>query len=211
MHTPESFDELIHQELDPWITLSQLQVAQLRIHYDLLVRWNKKMNLTTVKPGREMVVRHYCESLFFAQHIPAEADSAVSLIDVGSGAGFPGIPVAVLRPTWEVTLVESNQRKCVFLRESTRHVQNVAVLAKRIEEVEDRGEWVVSRAVDPQEIVSNVPRIANNIGLMLSEQEFLEMKSQQDIAWSEPIRLPWGDRRLCVYGSTWNKDEDCST
>jgi len=157
------------------------------------------MNLTTVKPGPEMVIRHYCESLFFAAHFPASQEP-ISVVDMGSGAGFPGVPIAVLRPSWHVNLVESNQKKAVFLRESARKLPNVSVLAQRMEDVSIQAEWVVSRAVDPREVLRNVPRVAPNIGLMVGEEDFLSIRSEPRVAWRDPVRLPWGDRRLCVYG-----------
>ena len=156
------------------------------------------MNLTTVKPGPDTVIRHYCESLFFAAHLPAAKDAFV--IDVGSGAGFPGFPMAVLKPDWKVTLVESVQRKAVFLREATRQIPNISVVAKRIEEIDMQSDWLVSRAVDPHEVLKNVPRLAPNVGLMLGESDFLSVRHESRIAWAEPVRLPWGDRKLCLYG-----------
>jgi 16S rRNA (guanine(527)-N(7))-methyltransferase RsmG len=180
--------------------LSQSQIVQLYAHYELLLRWNQRMNLTTVKPGPEMVIRHYCESLFFAEHLPA-AQKEISVLDVGSGAGFPGIPMAILKPEWRVTLIESGQRKAVFLRESSRHLSNVSVSAQRVEYVTKPGDWVVARAVDPEEVLLNVPRLAPNIGLMIGEEDFSTIRTNSRIAWSEPLRLPWGDRKLCVYGT----------
>jgi len=155
------------------------------------------MNLTTVKSGPEMVLRHYCESLFFGAHLPGDA---ASIADIGSGAGFPGVPIAILKPACQVTLVESNQRKAVFLREATRELPNVSVLAQRAEEVSKRFEWAVSRAVDPEAVVALVPRLAPKIGLMVGEDDLLAIRRHSDIAWSEPVRLPWGDRRVCVFG-----------
>lgn len=150
-----------------------------------------------------MVIRHYCESLFFALHLPVP-DGRISLLDLGSGPGFPGVPIAILRPEWHVTLVDSNQRKAVFLRESSRNLLNASVLADRIENVASRADWVVARAVDPQEVLAQVPRLAPNIGLMLGEDDFSSIRRGSRIAWGEPIRLPWGERRICIYGSTWN-------
>jgi 16S rRNA (guanine(527)-N(7))-methyltransferase RsmG len=158
------------------------------------------MNLTTVKPGPETVVRHYCESLFFAAHLPAEKP-ALSVIDAGSGAGFPGVPMAILRPGWKVTLVESNQRKAVFLRESTRNMTNIVVLGERIERLSDNGDWIVARAVESREILKNVPRLAPKVGLMLSDTDFSSIRRDSRIAWAEPIQLPWGDRKVCAYGT----------
>lgn len=201
MPTPESFDDLIRREIEPWLTLSESQLTQLRLNYELLVRWNAKMNLTTVKPGREMIIRHYCESLLFGLNIAADPDVPVSLIDVGSGAGFPGVPVAVLRPSWKVILVESNLRKCVFLREATRHLKNVEVASTRIEQVHVPADWLISRAVNPEQVLANMPRGGRKVGLMLSADDFSRLRSYPGIAWSDPVQVPWGDRRLCVYGT----------
>ena len=194
MPTPDWFSDLLDFDLN------ESQVSQLYNHYELLIRWNQRMNLTTVKPGPETVIRHYCESLFFAAHLPAAHDR-ISVLDVGSGAGFPGIPMAILKPSWQVTLVESNQRKAVFLRESSREIPNVSVLAKRMENIAVHADWVVARAVDPQEVLLNVPRLAPSMGLMLGEEDFSAIRQDSRIAWAEPLRLPWGDRRLCVYGT----------
>jgi len=174
-------------------------MAQLYAHYELLLRWNQRMNLTTVKPGTEMVIRHYCESLFFAGHLPA-GNQGISVIDVGSGAGFPGIPMAILKPEWRVILVESVQRKSVFLRESTRTLTNISVFSQRIEDVASKADWLVARAIDPAEVLLQIPRLAPNIGLMIGEDDFPTIRSNSRVAWAEPLRLPWGDRKLCVYG-----------
>jgi len=157
------------------------------------------MNLTTIAPGREMVMRHYRESLFFAAHIPAVKED-ISVLDIGSGAGFPGIPMAIAKPKWQVTLVESNQKKAVFLRESARELANVHVSRSRVENIDFHADWVVARAVDPREVLRNVPSLAPQVGLMIGESDFSALRSEFQIAWTEPIRLPWGDQKLCVYG-----------
>lgn len=200
MPTPDWFSGVLLTELSHWIQLSESQIDQLYRHYELLLRWNQRMNLTTIKAGSEAVIRHYCESLFFTVHLPATSDS-VRILDLGSGAGFPGIPMAVLKPAWHVILVESHKRKSVFLRESARALANVSVICERFEDVSERADWVVARAVDPQMVLGVVPRLAPNVGLMLGEDDFSALKSDSRIAWAEPIRLPWGDRKLCAYGA----------
>jgi 16S rRNA (guanine(527)-N(7))-methyltransferase RsmG len=192
------FAGLLRRELQDRVELSDTQVIRLHEHYELLQRWNRKINLTSIPSGPEAVIRHYCESLFFAANLPVTED--VSIADLGSGAGFPGVPMAILKQGWAVSLIESHQRKAVFLREAARGLKNVRVLPSRAEDVEERFDCVVSRAVDPNEVLANLPRFAPKVGLMLGEDDWEGQKTNPTIAWSEPIRLPWGDRRLCVYG-----------
>ena len=120
------------------------KVALLLSHYELLLRWNKTINLTSINELGEIVERHYCESIFLGMHLPAKP---VSIADIGSGAGFQGFPVAVLRPDCAVTLIEAHQRKSVFLREASRKLPNVRVLSTRDEEIDERIDLAISRAV----------------------------------------------------------------
>ncbi len=192
------FADLLKRELQGRVDLSDSQIAQLHGHYELLQRWNRKINLTSIPTGPEAVIRHYCESLFFGANLAVTEKAKIA--DLGSGAGFPGVPMAILRPEWTVDLIESHQRKAVFLREATRALSNVRVLPDRAEDVKDAFDWLVSRAVDPKEVLMTVPQLAPRIGLMLGENDWQMVKTNPTIAWAEPIRLPWGDRRLCVYG-----------
>src|ERR1700722_3753918 len=169
MAVPAWFRETLEKEISSLVSLSDTQTAQLYEHYALLDRWNKKINLTTVEPGTQMVIRHYCESLFFAAHLETDRGS---IADIGSGAGFPGIPLAILKPECSVTLVESHQRKAVFLREATRTLENVSVVAQRVEELTTSFDWLVARAVKPTDVIALTPRLAPNIGLMLGEDDF---------------------------------------
>ena len=112
MSTSASLGEVLRAEVGG---LSDAEVAALETHYELLIRWNRKMNLTTVTSVEEVATRHYGESILLARHL-----TAGTVVDAGSGGGFPGIPVAIVRPDCDVTLVESHQRKAVFLREAVR-------------------------------------------------------------------------------------------
>src|SRR5258708_36943879 len=161
------FADLLRRELQGRVDLSDAQVAQLHEHDELLQRWNRKINLTSLTSGPEAVVRHYCESLFFAANLPVTQKARIA--DLGSGAGFPGVPMAILRPGWTIALIESHQRKAVFLREASRGLGNVVVLANRAGDVEISFDWLVSRAVDPKDVLRNTPRLAPHVGLMLGE------------------------------------------
>jgi 16S rRNA (guanine527-N7)-methyltransferase len=197
MAVPAWFVDILKRELDGHVSLSDDQLVRLHEHYTLLDRWNEKINLTSVELGVETVIRHYCESLFFAAKLE---NTNSSIADIGSGAGFPGVPIAILYPEQRVSLVESNQRKAVFLREATRSLPNVSVIAQRAEEVSTGFDTLVARAVNSKEVVALMPRLASKIGLMMGETHFLQLQTLKHIAWSEPIRLPWGDRRVCVFG-----------
>jgi 16S rRNA (guanine(527)-N(7))-methyltransferase RsmG len=168
------------------------QVATLEAHYELLLRWNKVLNLTTISGLVEAVDRHYCESLFLAERLPVQQ----SIVDIGSGAGVPGFVVAVARPGCSVTLIESHQRKAVFLREASRRVPNVRVVAARAETVDERFKWVVSRAVSYDDLSRSAPVLADSIALLTG----VEMPpSSWGFDW-ESVPVPSGDQRFLRLG-----------
>ncbi len=129
------------------------QLSLFRIHFDLLLRWNSKINLTAIRDPVEIVRRHFVESAFLTKVIELRSGT---LVDVGSGAGFPGLPVKVLEPAVSVILVEASQKKAAFLKEVVRSFNfprgtpGVEVLASRIEQVGLAADWVTIRAVKPE-------------------------------------------------------------
>jgi len=187
------FAELLRERLRGIVELSQEQVASLEGHYDLLVRWNKTVNLTTITSLEEAVERHYCESLFLGTHLPARN---LRIVDVGSGAGFPGFPVAILRPDCAVALVESHQRKAVFLREASRKVGNVRVIAKRAEDVEEEFDHLISRAVSYEDLRVSLKNLAWAADLLTGA----ESPADLGIDWDEPVAVPWGKTRFLRIG-----------
>jgi 16S rRNA (guanine527-N7)-methyltransferase len=92
-------------------------LPQLSTYLDLLLKWNARTNLTAIREPEEIVRRHFGESLFAARHLDS---GATTLLDFGSGAGFPGLPIALLRRDITVTLAESQNKKAAFLREAIR-------------------------------------------------------------------------------------------
>ena len=117
-------------------------------YFELLNRWNAKLNLTAIRTPDEILQRHFVECIFCAENLPAGVST---LLDYGSGAGFPGIPIVLCRPEIRVTLAESQGKKAGFLREAVRTLGIEAeVYAGRVEEmVGDRVFDVVTlRAVD---------------------------------------------------------------
>jgi 16S rRNA (guanine527-N7)-methyltransferase len=142
----------------------------------------------------EAVERHYCESVFLAAHLPS---GKLEIVDVGSGAGFPGFPVAVVRADCPVTLVESHKRKAVFLREASRKLRNVQVLPQRAEDVVGRFDWAISRAVSYEDLARSLKRLAGNIALLTGADAPPEDLGFQ---WETPIQLPWGNQRFLRIG-----------
>lgn len=107
---------------------------QLLRYIALLAKWNRTYNLTAIRTQEEMVSHHLLDSLAIVPHLPMPAQAA-ALADVGSGAGLPGIPIALARPGWQVTLVESSAKKAAFLRQARLELglANVAVEETRVE------------------------------------------------------------------------------
>lgn len=138
--------------LTPYLTVPppKNMMPRLSQYLDLLLRWNARTNLTAIREPEEIVRRHFGESLFAGEHLGTPLPDM--LLDLGSGAGFPGLPIALLRPEVSVTLAESQGKKASFLREAVRTLElpNVEVWAARAESMpeERRFHTVTLRAVD---------------------------------------------------------------
>jgi 16S rRNA (guanine527-N7)-methyltransferase len=191
------FEALLRSNLRGVCQPSAEQAELLHGHYKLLTRWNQVLNLSSIRTLEAVVVRHYCESAFLAANLPADARSVV---DVGSGGGFPGIPIAVLRPECDVVLIESHQRKAVFLKEATRGYSNVRVIAKRAEQVQERFGWLVSRAVAWEHVIVLTPGLASNLGLLVGTEDASNILKTKRISWNAAVSLPWGQNRSLVIG-----------
>ena len=187
------FPDLLRARLPAAAPLSEELVAQLVRHCELMLKWNRTLNLTRIDRLDEVVERHYCESVFLARHLPPSG----RIVDIGSGAGFPGIPVAVLCPGSAVTLVESHQRKAVFLKEAARQLPNVRVLACRAEAVRERFDWAISRAVSYEDLRGPLKALAANAALLTGLDE---PPASLGFSWEEPILLPWGTARFLRIG-----------
>jgi 16S rRNA (guanine527-N7)-methyltransferase len=107
---------------------------QLIAYVALLAKWNRSYNLTAIREPQAMVSQHLLDSLSVLPHLPV-AEDGVRLADVGTGAGLPGIPLALARPRWSVALIESNQKKAAFLRQATIElgIKNIEVHEGRVE------------------------------------------------------------------------------
>lgn len=181
------FKEQLAAEFAPYGRLSELQLNQLERHYELLARWNQRLNLTRIRDELEAVQLHYCESLFLANYLPPGSQQ---IVDIGSGGGFPGLPIAIFRPDCEVTLVEAHQRKAVFLKEASRELPNVHVRSSRAEDLDGTFDWLVARAVAPSDILKL--ELAPNIGLLVGVDD-------ADEAQGKVQSIPWGNRRVLFH------------
>ena len=145
------------------------QQSQLAAHLELISKWNRVHNLTAVRETTQMVVLHVLDSLSLAPHL----GDARTLLDVGSGPGFPGIPLAIVRPDLEVTLLDSSSKKCTFLEQARAELglANVRVACERVEawKPEARFDLVVSRAfAELQDFVAQAGHLAAPGGRMLA-------------------------------------------
>jgi 16S rRNA (guanine527-N7)-methyltransferase len=140
-------------------------LPQLSTYLDLLLKWNARTNLTAIRDPEEIVRRHFGESLFAARHLDPNTPT---LLDFGSGAGFPGLPIALLRPDIQVTLAESQNKKATFLREVIRTLNlPTEVWPDRVEAMPPARQFhtVALRAVDnmPAAIAAAAPRAAHQL------------------------------------------------
>jgi 16S rRNA (guanine527-N7)-methyltransferase len=123
--------------------------ANLSVYLDLLLKWNARTNLTAIRDPEEIVQRHFGESLFTGIHLAQRLPSNATLLDLGSGAGFPGLPIQLLHPTLKITLAESQNKKSTFLREVVRTLNlPTEVHAARAETLTRQFAALTLRAVD---------------------------------------------------------------
>ena len=119
------------------IDLPQMAMDKLLAYVDLLVKWNATYNLTAIRNGDEMVTQHLLDSMSILPHL----EGVGSLADIGSGAGLPGIPLAIARPDLQVTLIDSVQKKSAFQQQAKIDLglKNVSVYSGRIEDFKQHG------------------------------------------------------------------------
>jgi 16S rRNA (guanine527-N7)-methyltransferase len=201
----------IAELLAPFVsTTDSALLAQLQSYLALLERWNAHMNLTAVRDPEQMVTRHFGESLFaaralFGDNAPPEV---VTLADVGSGAGFPGIPIKLFAPSTVVTLIESQNKKATFLREAIRTLElsNAEVFQGRAEQWGRTANVVTLRAVEhfqqASRIAGSLVAPSGRICLLIGQTQIVPAQSSPDHAWhwSQPLPVPQSDGRVLLIG-----------
>jgi 16S rRNA (guanine527-N7)-methyltransferase len=198
MRMPTLPESQIAELLAPYLGSTSIPpalYAQLSAYLDLLLRWNARTNLTAIRDPEGIVCRHFGESLFCGREISKRVPAAATLLDFGSGAGFPGLPVQLLLPELRVTLAESQGKKASFLREVIRTLGlSTEVWADRVEAMPlvngeaRRFNAVTLRAVDNMEqaLETARSRIAQK-GLLVSFTSYAPPDSAHPAAESIPL------------------------
>lgn len=180
--------------------------GRIREYTDLLLRWNRRISLTTVANPSEILRFHFGESLFA---ISAAGIREGRLADFGSGAGFPGVPLAMAFPGGATLLIEANRRKAAFLSELRRVIglENVSVHAGRAETVEssEKFDFITARAVGGYDGLLSWARdrLASGgaILLWLGRKEVAEVQRMSAWNWKEPVQIPGSRERFILKGS----------
>ncbi|HSG02281.1 MAG TPA: 16S rRNA (guanine(527)-N(7))-methyltransferase RsmG [Marinobacterium sp.] len=189
------------------IDTTPLQEQQLLAYLGLMQKWNKAYNLTAIRDPEQMLIRHLFDSLAVAPHV-----SPTDLIDVGSGGGLPGIPLAIIYPQLAVTTLDSNSKKTRFQNQVRIELDltNLEVIHGRVEELENRRfSQVISRAfASISDMVTLSHELLAEKGVFLAmkgrypDAELAVLPSQYGLQQSYELRVPGLDeeRHLLVLG-----------
>ncbi|MDQ2702233.1 MAG: 16S rRNA (guanine(527)-N(7))-methyltransferase RsmG [Pseudomonadota bacterium] len=193
--------------------LDRAHATALLAYLALLVRWNKAYNLTAIRDPREMVVKHLLDSLAMHASVDAIAAAGGSLADLGTGAGLPGIPLAIVKPGLQVALVESNGKKARFMREAVRTLglANARVVESRIEAFDAPGVFdaITARALATLPLIVELGgRLLNPGGVLLAmkgvlpEEEIAALPAGWGVLDVRPLTVPGlaAERHLVVVG-----------
>jgi 16S rRNA (guanine527-N7)-methyltransferase len=187
------------------------QITSIQRYMTLLLAWNDKINLTAIRDPLEMLYRHFCESMYAAVAVPLQGGR---LADVGSGGGFPGLPLKIIRPELHVFLIESNVKKATFLAEAVREldVAEARVLVSRYEELGEEIaplDFVCSRALGEFEKFLNwtgsAQVAAKQVILWAGGRDIEEIKKIEGWSWREPISIPLSLQRFLLVGAREEK------
>jgi 16S rRNA (guanine527-N7)-methyltransferase len=194
----------IRELLAPFVPIAELDdelIAAISTHLDLLTRWGQRMNLTAVRSPEEIVRRHFGESLFAARQFFSR-DSTQDVFDLGSGAGFPGLPLKYWAPQLQLTLIEGHGKKATFLREVGRslHLSSFTVLNSRAESVSQRASLVTMRAVEKFEqsllAASKLLAPGGQLAILIGAAQLERALSLLPPGDSTSIDLPSSEQRI---------------
>ena len=195
--------------------LAEADYADISAYLELLILWNARVNLTAVRDPEEMVSRHFGESVFAAVQLfpgrsvtPNPESPRLAAADLGSGAGFPGIPIKLWARDLSMSLIESNQKKATFLREVTRALKlpGVQVENSRAETLPPgSSDLVTLRAVErfaeALPIAAQLVRPGGRIALLISSSQVPAAQTGlSGIDWFAPITIPLSQSRVLLIG-----------
>src|SRR5215213_5173094 len=183
------------------IDLSPETVAQLAEYYSLLTRWNDRLHLVAPCPPEEFAVRHVLESLLLLRYLPSKATVA----DIGSGGGLPIMPCLIARPDLEATLIESSQKKAVFLREAVNRLGlRASIVARPFEDVPAPPvSFITCRALD--QFMRKLPSLINwaprgSTLLLFGGETLGEQLRRADVDF-ERFLIPQSEKRYLFLGT----------
>jgi 16S rRNA (guanine527-N7)-methyltransferase len=193
--------------------LSPIQLRSISIYINVLLRWNARINLTAVREPEEIVTRHFGESIFAARHLFPEIQTGTQkptphVIDVGSGPGFPGLPIKIWAPQVRLTLIESNNKKATFLREVVRNLglTGVDVFAGRANAFTGpKADVVTLRAVERFEsilpVAAELMAATGWFAMLVGEIQLrVVIELFPGLKWDQPIKLPLSKSRVLILG-----------
>jgi 16S rRNA (guanine527-N7)-methyltransferase len=199
--------------LEPFgLDLSSIQQEQVLAYLQLLLRWNEKINLTAIRNPEECVTRHFGESLFLAGHYQLKGE----LLDIGSGAGFPGLALKIIFPVLSLTLLEPVAKKRAFLKEAARvcGFSGVAVLGERLEALASAKrlhtfDFSTMRAVGNLEsfvpLAAQLLKPGGSLLLWLSQDQASGLAGiESGLTWGKPLPIP-----LTRTGEIWQGIKPC--
>jgi len=203
--------ERIRELLAPFLEGDPISDEQLRLlsaHMELLLKWNARINLTSITEPEQILTRHFGESLFAARKLSQGSGLSGSLIDIGSGAGFPGIPINIWIPELRVILVESRQKKATFLREVARTLglQGLEIANRRAEDVGSQADVVTLRAVEKFDkslpVAARLVKKTGKLALLIGGQQVAIADSlMPQFGWDTPTRIPESLSRVLLIGA----------
>lgn len=195
------------------LSLADEAILQLLAYAGELQAWNRKVNLTGVTKEEEVFVKHFLDSLIYTQYVQDQPGE--SLLDVGAGAGFPGLPLKIARPGLSVTLLEPSAKKTAFLHHviGTLRLERIVAVSRRVQEfARDRANWsrfrhIVTRAVNVVELLPYLSRLLAPGGqvVLWRSQPLETLPRQSGLVVLEEVlyQLPggYGQRRLVLLGT----------
>jgi 16S rRNA (guanine527-N7)-methyltransferase len=183
--------------------LPPIAYDQFETYLELLLRWNLRMNLTAVREPEAIIRRHFVECAFAAQHLPRDI---TTLLDYGSGAGLPGIPIAICRPEIRVTLAEAQGKKVAFLSEALRALRLAGeVFGARVETMPAQlvFDAVAMRAVEKLALAMPVAiqRSRNYLVLFTTRESSPSFRAHAlELRWLEPVPIPNTEHIVMAIG-----------